>query len=291
MRCRVQRFRIIGRAASAKLARVTWTAAFLAAAPAMAAEVSMPVKASWLPPVVQPYDWTGLYVGAHLGYAGGRSSWSAPPDLASSLDLDQSSDIFTGSGSYFGGLQIGYDYMLANRVVLGAQLDASFPGFPRNHISIGGESIFSTPDIGLASYRENVLHSGTLRGRVGYAPANWLVYATGGFAWAYNPPTLTALAAHPTQSPVPVRGRWGGGVGGGAWRRVRVRAELVGERRVLVHAIRQPQRDVPRRGAAVHIRFFPAAGARRAELSLRRRRDERKRRLDRVAHTRTGPGE
>src|SRR5262249_9586681 len=112
----------------------------------------LPLKAPWQPPVVQPYDWTGLYVGAHLGYARGRPNWSAPPDLASSLDLDQSSDIFTGSGSYFGGLQIGYDFMLANRVVLGAQLDASFPGFPRNGITIGGTSIFFTPEIGLASY-------------------------------------------------------------------------------------------------------------------------------------------
>ena len=138
MRCRVQRFRSICRAAIAKLARVTSAAAFLAAAPAMAAEVSMPGKASWQPPVAQAYDWTGLYVGAHLGYSGGRSNWSTPPDLASSLSLFQSSDIFTGAGSYFGGLQIGYDYMLANRVVLGAQLDTSFPGFPRKNISIGG---------------------------------------------------------------------------------------------------------------------------------------------------------
>ena len=53
MRCRVQRFTIIGRAAIATLARVTSTAAFLTAAPAMAAEVSMPVKASWQPPVAQ----------------------------------------------------------------------------------------------------------------------------------------------------------------------------------------------------------------------------------------------
>src|SRR5262245_64829508 len=158
MRCRAQRFRLIGRAAIAKLARVTWTAAFLAAAPAMAAEVSMPVKASWQPPVVQPYDWTGLYVGGHLGYAGGRSNWSSPPDLASSFSLFQSSDIFNGSGSYFGGLQIGYDYMLPNRVVLGAQLDASFPGFPNlDGISIGGFSIFSSPAGDLASYSESVL--------------------------------------------------------------------------------------------------------------------------------------
>src|SRR5262249_4460146 len=126
-----------------------WTAALLAAAPAMAAD--MPVKAPWQVPVVQAYAWTGLYVGGHLRYGWGHSNWSAPPDLSSSLDFDQSSDIFNGSGSYFGGLQIGYDYMLPNRVVLGVQLDSSFPGFPNlDGISIGGTSIFSAPALGLA---------------------------------------------------------------------------------------------------------------------------------------------
>ena len=213
MLCRVQSFRIVELAIT-KLARVTWTAAFLAAAPAMAAEMPMPVKAPWQVPVVQAYDWTGLYVGGHSGYAGGRSNWSSPPDLSSSLGLFQSSDIFTGSGSYFGGLQIGYDYMLPSRVVLGAQLDASFPGFPRNDISLGGISIFSTPEIGLASYSENVLHSGTLRARVGYAPDNWLVYATGGFAWTYDQLTLTQLADDTTiDSPFLWRLGWAAGGG------------------------------------------------------------------------------
>ena len=253
----------------------------------MAAEVPMAVKSPWQPPVVQAYNWTGLYVGGHLGYAGGRSNWSTRPDLSSSLDLFQPPDIFTGAGSYFGGLQIGYDYMLPNRVVLGAQLDVSFPGFPRNDISIGGTSIFSTPEIGLASYSENVVHFGTLRGRVGYAPANWLVYATGGFAWTYDQLTLTQLADDTAQFPILVAT----GLGGGPRRRVRICAELDGERRVLVHEIRQQQRDVPERRAAVHIRSFPAAGARRAELSLRQRRDERKRRLDRAAHASDGPRE
>src|SRR5262245_21462809 len=215
MRCRVRGFRIAGPAAVTKLARVTWTVAALAAAPAVAAEVPMAVKAPWQPPAPQAYDWTGLYVGGHLGYAWGRSNWISPPDLASSLDLDQSSDIFTGSGSYFGGLQIGYDYMLPNRVVLGAQLDASFPAFPRRDISLGGISIFSTPALGLASYSENVLHSGTSRGRVGYAPTNWLVYASGGFAWTYDQLTLTQLAVDSTiDSPFLWRLGWvaGGGV-------------------------------------------------------------------------------
>jgi high affinity Mn2+ porin len=214
MRCRVQSFKIVGHAAITKLACVTWSAAFLAATPAMAADVSIAVKAPWQVPVVQAYDWTGLYVGGHLGYAGGRSNWSAPPDLASSFGLFQSSDIFNGSGSYFGGLQIGYDFMLANRIVLGVQLDSSFPAFPNiDGISTGGFSIFSTPALGLASYSETVLHSGTLRGRIGYAPANWLVYATGGFAWTYDQLTLLQLADGTFDAPFLWRLGWAAGAG------------------------------------------------------------------------------
>jgi high affinity Mn2+ porin len=211
--CAVSRIRIFLVAAMglALVMPTGWTAALMVAAPAMAAD--MAVKAPWQAPIVQAYDWTGLYVGGHLGYAWGRSNWSAPPDLSSSLDLDQSSDIFTGAGSYFGGLQIGYDYMLPNRVVLGAQLDTSFPGFPRHDISIGGISIFSTPATGLASYRENVLHFGTLRGRVGYAPGNWLFYGTGGFAWTYDQLTLTQLADGTTDSPFLWRLGWAAGLG------------------------------------------------------------------------------
>src|SRR5262245_23445782 len=214
MRCRVQSFKFVGRAAIITLAGVTATAAFLAAAPALAADVQLAAKAPSQVPVVQAYDWTGLYVGGHLGYAGGRSNWSAPPDLASSFGLFQSSDIFTGSGSYFGGLQIGYDFMLANRVVLGVQLDSSFPGFPNlDGISHGGFSIFSTPALGLASYSETVLHSGTLRGRIGYAPENWLVYATGGFAWTYDQLTLLQLTDGTFDAPFLWRLGWAAGAG------------------------------------------------------------------------------
>ena len=256
MGCRVQCFTIVERAATAALARVAWAAAALTAAPAMAAELPMAVKAPSQPPALQAYDWTALYVGGHLGYAGGRSNWRSRPDLAGSFSLFQSSDIFNGSGSYFGGLQIGYDYMLPNRVVLGAQLDASFPGFPNlDGISIGGFSIFSTPESGLASYSETMLHSGTLRARLGYAPGNWLFYATGGFAWTYNQLTLDATDRRHVRCPVPVAT----GMGGGRRRRVGIRAELVGERRVPAHAIRQQQRDCSRPRGCSSRPIFPCS--------------------------------
>src|SRR5262249_61573113 len=104
-------------------------------------------------------------------------------------------------------------YMRRNRVSRAPPLYPSFRRFPRHNISIGGESIFSTPDIGLASYRENVLHFGTLRGRVGYAPANWLFYGTGGFAWTYDQLTLTQLTDGTTDSPFFWGLWWVGGVG------------------------------------------------------------------------------
>ena len=92
---------------------------------------------------------------------------------------------------------------------------------------------------------------------------------------------------HDDRFPIPVAT----GLGGGGRHRVRIRAELDGERRVSVHAIRQQQCVVSECRAAVHIRFLPAAGARRAELSLRRLAGRRKWRLDRAAHAGHGPCE
>ena len=85
------------------------------------------------------------------------------------------------------GIQAGYNYMLPNRLVVGAEVDASFPAFPNlSGISIGGSSTFLSPSLGAESFGETVLSFGTARGRIGYAPGDWLLYATGGFAWTYD---------------------------------------------------------------------------------------------------------
>jgi high affinity Mn2+ porin len=171
----------------------------VAGAVAEAAELplAMPVKAPVLvkAPVSQLYDWSGFYVGAHVGYAWGRSNWTNQPDnLSSSLNMYQSYDAFTGTGSWFGGAQIGYDYMLPNRMVIGVVADFSAPSWQNiDGISIGGISTFMSPLLGNVSYSETVLDMGTIRGRIGYAPGNWLFYATGGWAWSYNQRTVTQL--------------------------------------------------------------------------------------------------
>jgi len=161
---------------------------------AMAADVpaAIPTKA---PPA--GYDWTGFYVGDHLGYATGSSDWSATsggaaaPSITGSLDLFNTYDMFKGTGSFFGGLQAGYNAMLGSRFVVGLEADVSFPSF------IAGSQTLSSMSIGQASYAEAVEFSGTARGRIGYAFNEWLVYATGGLAWTYDQFTRTQLSGTP----------------------------------------------------------------------------------------------
>ena len=163
-----------------------------------AAAADLPVKA---PPPPAAYDWTGVYVGGHIGYAAGSSRWSAMPTGAAgpaqsgSLDLFNGLDAFKGTGSYFEGFQAGYNYMAPSRWLFGVEADVSFPN------TIGGASVLSSVSTGTASYAEQVEFSGTLRGRVGYAPnlgtTHWLFYATGGFAFSYDQFTRTQIAGTP----------------------------------------------------------------------------------------------
>jgi len=130
------------------------------------------------------FDWSGWHVGGHVGYAAGWSDWSAsqPAGGGSSgtSDLTSGFDLFKGSGSFFGGLQGGYNVVLPSRFMLGVETDASFPN------SVAGISV-GVANNGSANYSDTVLHSGTVRGRIGYVlDNNWLVDGAGGFAWSYD---------------------------------------------------------------------------------------------------------
>jgi high affinity Mn2+ porin len=181
-----------------------------------AADDAMVTKAP-PPPYSAPfaYDWSGLYAGGHLGYAWGSSNWTAAPGTAGSLDLFQPFDAFTATGSFFAGFQAGYNYMFPNRLIVGAETDATFPSWPSlDGIAIGGASTLTSPTLGAEGYSETVLASGTVRSRIGYAPGRWLFYATGGFAWTYDRQSLTQVATGTSEMPFLWRFGWtaGGGV-------------------------------------------------------------------------------
>jgi high affinity Mn2+ porin len=178
-----------------------------------AADDIMVTKAPPPSSIPADFNWTGFYAGGHLGYAWGSSNWTGP-GASGSLNLAQPVDTFDEAGSFFEGLQAGYNYMLPNRVLIGAEIDASFPAFQNlAGISIGGISNFTSPTLGPVSYSETVLSSGTVRGRIGYAPGSWLFYATGGFAWSYDQLTLTQLASGTTDMPFLWRLGWAAGAG------------------------------------------------------------------------------
>jgi high affinity Mn2+ porin len=174
------------------------------------------------PAALAAFDWSGFYLGGHLGYALGGSSWSSAPGPSGTLSFSNAYNFKTGNGSYQVGLQGGYDYMFASRWVLGVEADFSAPSF------VGGNQTFSSPLTGTANYLEQVEFSGNVLGRVGYSPGSvysghWLFYATGGFAWSYDQFTRTQLAGAPaggaavpgTMENAFIRPRFGGAVGAG----------------------------------------------------------------------------
>jgi high affinity Mn2+ porin len=161
---------------------------------AQAADLSSVLPRKAPPPAITSYDWTGFYAGGHAGYAVGLSDWTATqagvatPSLSGSLDLFQGYDFFKGTGSYLLGFQAGYNYLLTSRLMLGAEADVSFPSV------LGASQTIASPLIGQAIYRNQVEMSGTMRGRLGYAFGDWLLYATGGFAYSFDHLTRTQVS-------------------------------------------------------------------------------------------------
>jgi len=160
-------------------------AVLVAAGPATAAD--MPVKAPiGAPPIVSIYNWNGFYVGGHAGWGFAHS------DGTGNL-LDPTNPVFIGehgansnsvsSDGILGGGQIGFNWMAWQNVVLGVEADLSFANLKSNTAN-------TTVD-GTSFHYQIVDRFGTVRGRIGYAFNNWLIYGTGGFAWAHAYATST----------------------------------------------------------------------------------------------------
>jgi high affinity Mn2+ porin len=141
-----------------------------------------------------PFNWTGFYAGGHLGYSWGDSEWRAqgPSGTAeSSFDFFRAFDAFKGTGSYFAGLQAGYNYRLPSGVAIGFEADFVAPN------TIMDEKTLSSLALGQASISQTVEMSGTVRGRLGFIHNNWLVYGTAGYAWSYDRFLRTQLVGTP----------------------------------------------------------------------------------------------
>ena len=106
-----------------------------------------------------PFEFAGFYAGAHAGYS------------------DSSADFGTGdlnNDALIGGLQAGYNFLSGN-FLYGVETDIALTG-----ACTDGSCLYSP---GFAC-EVNAGPMATLRGRLGYAVDDWLVYVTGGAAGA-----------------------------------------------------------------------------------------------------------
>jgi outer membrane immunogenic protein len=159
-------------------------AADLSPAPYQKAPVIMP------PPVL--YNWSGFYVGGHLGGAWTSANWTDP--------VSGLSDNPTGTG-FMGGGQVGFNYQ-TGPWVLG--IEGDFSG-----TSLGA----SDTDVAGFTHSTSTYWTSTVTGRVGYAVNRLLFYAKGGVAFANERDTITGpLGATSTGTTTPVGWTAGGGV-------------------------------------------------------------------------------
>lgn len=120
-------------------------------------------------PADSVYDWSGFYVGAHVGYGESAASGlfeGRPEDdfenFGGSFDLDPDGVV--------GGLKAGYNWQFDN-IVFGVEADITFTDWSERLTSSQGDSVEVNTDL-----------IGTLRGRLGYATDGLLIFVTGGVA-------------------------------------------------------------------------------------------------------------
>ena len=146
--------------------------------PGMAAELRRAVPAFAPPPA--NYDWTGFYIGGHGEFSRSSTNGSAI-NLATGTAASPVNDSLP---DWHGGIQLGFDYVTPFRLLLGIEAD----------VTSGGTTTKTTTDaFGTAANQTTVFDSETVRGRLGYAFDNVLLYATAGWAWSSNQYVRTQL--------------------------------------------------------------------------------------------------
>lgn len=153
----------------------------LGMAPAAAADLAARPYTKAPAAAIAINNWTGLYIGAMGGYAG-----------------ENSDGIGSLSGGFAGGT-VGYNWQ-TGPVVLGIEADAAWA-------DVG--ATIGTPAI--LAIETRIRDMGTVRGRVGYAFNQVLIYGTAGYAWADNRLTFTGPAASISDSKV--HSGWTAGAG------------------------------------------------------------------------------
>ena len=142
-----------------------------ATAPALAADLAARPYTKAPPPVMAPiYNWTGFYIGGHVGAAFGNDN------AFNGLVVGNNND-----ARFLGGVQVGADYQFAPNWVLGVEGQYSWLGSNNNGVTFPNGYVYTNDQRGL----------GSVTGRIGYTWGPGLAYVKGGYAYSDNRDTLT----------------------------------------------------------------------------------------------------
>lgn len=133
-------------------------------------------------PVANAYDWTGLYVGGHTGWAGAERNFLTIFGVVGNIftpPFEQSPNGLVGGG------QVGFNRQTRNWV-FGLEVDVS-------GTDLGARNTVTDPTGTISqTYNVEIDWTATLAGRVGYASDRWMVYGKGGGALMRETYALTA---------------------------------------------------------------------------------------------------
>ena len=127
----------------------------------------LPVKSQY---VAAPYNWSGCYIGAQVGYALQRDADTERVIATGAIPVRSPNDRGQPDGIKAGGF-VGCNWQIAGPWVIGAELDGEWAD-----LSDTIPYLDPTGD----TYHVRTRAQGSLRGRVGYAIDRTLYYATGG---------------------------------------------------------------------------------------------------------------
>src|SRR6266480_4529531 len=161
-------------------AALAFTAA-LGVGAASAADLAMrPYSYTKAPAIYeQLYNWSGFYVGGHLGGSSTNQSWTNTANTTLFGDLDPGQGFRQRGTGVFGGGQMGYNWQAGN-YLFGLEGTASAMD---NRGTVLNRTFGVGPDDQF-SWRSNWM--ATVTGRIGYAVTNHLFYAKGGYAGVNN---------------------------------------------------------------------------------------------------------
>ena len=165
-------------------------------------------------PIIEPiystplYDWNGFYAGINAGYGGGVFKHPfqiigpepeeeiepalVPPGPGEVIFATGSADVT--AGGFVGGIQAGYNWQWSENFLLGIEADiqgSSIDG--RVSLNITDETGVFLPEGESADFDLGTRLDwfATLRPRIGWVNDRFVVYATGGLAWAQTTSSIS----------------------------------------------------------------------------------------------------